>query len=359
MMIKLLCAIRDLLTKISGGSTSNTALLEAILKAINEQGELLNDTPLKLDVVCFDTGGTSPVMLLPVVTIVDGAVKSTQYFLTDGTAYTGQKPVPADPCDCACEVCEGDEDCKVTIKMDGFDLDDGIVESGQTSVFRVSNAAGEIGVLEHDYTTTSDDVNKSSYYTPLIALINSVPDFSISLDTDVQIGSQGKPTWLLTYTGAGDDALIIQKADSVGNLNNGDTLTWKVSETCENKGNASWDGQGSDPFNSGGVVLNPKKNAYSLKGVERTETKIGYDDPSFSSAFTGIPLINWTKADLVAVLNGDAGLAIPPNVLSGIDYSATTWSVHPTSDAIVATGANIPATIDLVNLGISIPMTTI
>lgn len=104
---------------------------------------------------------------------------------------------------------------------------------------------------------------------------------------------------------------------------------------------------------------NTEKNIYKLADFLKQETKIGFDAPAFNKAHTGISPDGWDKASLAAQLNADAALATPVNNDSGIDYTGTTWAAHATEDAVVASGANIPATLDFASINISVPVSII
>lgn len=102
-------------------------------------------------------------------------------------------------------------------------------------------------------------------------------------------------------------------------------------------------------------------NAFDLSDVNKAEnTKVAFDTPTFDKAHTDVGTNNWTAADLVAALNAAAANATAANNNNGIDYTGTTWAVHSTNpEAIVASGVNIPATLDLVSIGVSLPVTSI
>lgn len=238
MIYQALCRIYD------GMMEKLTELIETVKNKDTKAGK----QAIRLDSSCYNVGGSEPSILTPVLTIVDGKEESRVYYNPDNTLYMGvSDPVHVDPCDCHCPPCEKGK-CSLQILMEGFDDDNSSMEAGTTTAFRVSNADGIVGTIEHDYTTTSDGVTKSSLYTPLIALINNVPDFTITLKEDVKIEQAGKPVWLITYTGDGNDGLLIEKAPKVVQLGTMDDMTWKIGEDCINKWKSSWDGMGSDPF---------------------------------------------------------------------------------------------------------------
>lgn len=110
--------------------------------------------------------------------------------------------------------CPCDNGC---ILMEAFDIDRGIGDVGDTTTFLINLDGNLQSTVVHDYTTTSDGVNVSSFYTPIIAAINAVPGWSISLHSDIPVASQGKPTWKVEYTGAGASQLVIDK-DSGGSV---------------------------------------------------------------------------------------------------------------------------------------------
>lgn len=123
--------------------------------------------------------------------------------------------------------CDCDENTVCT-QVNAFDYDRGLVAIGQTTAYRMILDTVTQSTVVHDYTTTSDGTNVSTYYDPIIAAINAVPGWSMTLVTDVLQTNQGKPTWRVEYTGAGPSELIIQNATSVAGLGNGDSYIFRV-----------------------------------------------------------------------------------------------------------------------------------
>lgn len=127
------------------------------------------------------------------------------------------------------------------ILMDGFDVDRGLVTVGDTTTFLISLDGTLQSTVVHDYLSTSDGINVSSYYPPIISAINAVPGWSISLETDVLQTAQGKPTWKVEYSGTGASQLVIDK-DSGGSV-----LTLDADGAGNIVGSTNW-GVDSFPF---------------------------------------------------------------------------------------------------------------
>ena len=220
-------------------AAETNVLLSAILEAISSQGDLLNDQALLLGNACFKTDAGA-LELTPAVTIVDGFVKSTIYFKQDGTQYIGAVS-PTDPCDCPCH--SGCSEVKACLYVDLFDVDRGLLQAGETTSFEIQSSSGTVTVV-HDYVTSSDAVNVSSFYTPIMAEINSRAGWSIEVVKDVGVADTGKPTYRLSHEGNVADTMKIVKTP------NGDVYEFVSDGAGSLTGTALDNGQpfGSDPF---------------------------------------------------------------------------------------------------------------
>ena len=111
------------------------------------------------------------------------------------------------------------------IQMLAWDNDDGLLSPGETSFLEIKVDGVSQAVLPHDYTTSSDGVNKSTWYTPWIAAINALPEWSITLVNEVALATgQGKPEWRIDYNGAGGAELRLCKSNSLGTPANQEQL---------------------------------------------------------------------------------------------------------------------------------------
>lgn len=112
------------------------------------------------------------------------------------------------PCsDCGIRAC---------ILLDAFDtMSENALSPGEFMEMQLILDGVVISTTVHDYLTTSDTVNKSTWYGPWISAINALPNWSISLDTDTASTGSGKVTWLVEYNGPGNETLRIYKG-SVG-----------------------------------------------------------------------------------------------------------------------------------------------
>lgn len=125
-------------------------------------------------------------------------------------------------------VCEDTETVTAKKCLLAFDYDRGLVQSGETSAFGILLDGVSQSTVVHDYTTTSDGTNVSTYYDPVIAAVNAVPGWSMVLVTDVNQSDQGKPQWEVSFTGTGPSELTIQYASSVGSLGSSDAYIFSV-----------------------------------------------------------------------------------------------------------------------------------
>lgn len=113
-----------------------------------------------------------------------------------------------------------------------------------------------------------------------------------------------------------------------------------------------------DPCSCGCVNCTeaPSENVYQLEAFMQTEdTKYNLDDPTFTNAYGNVSA-PWTATDLANSLNTEAANAVPPMIPSGIDYSTTIWAGDDTANNVYVVSGPAPTTLDLVSIGISIPV---
>lgn len=189
-----------------------------------------------IETICATVDGGEFVQLVPAIVFNQNtnAPAGVRYFDREGAEVTGVI-VKGKDCDCGCE------DCGSCILMDGFDVDRGIVTPGDTTTFVLTKDTVVEATVVHDYTTSSDGVNVSSFYVPIIAAINAIAGWAIVLETDVAIADQGKPTWRVEYTGSGASQLIIDKDGG------GSVLTLDADGSGSIVGTTNW-GTDSFPF---------------------------------------------------------------------------------------------------------------
>lgn len=312
-----LCTAK-LLSQLTSTVAGNQVLLQAILDALLTQNDKLNDQAVSLGEGCFTTGAATPEILTTIAVIVDGGVQNRLWTYPDGTPYAGPTPVAADPCDCPCLECTPDVVVKACLFVDLFDTDDGLLQVGQTTQYEIAANAGNVTMV-HDYTTSSNGVDKSSFYTPIIAAINSIAGWSIVLEVDTKIGSNTKPTYRITHTGNAPDTLIIKKTP------NGDV--YKIaSDGAGNITGATDDSGSGAPFGS-----DPFDHPACAAGVDfPTPTgvlwKVEGNNPSWS------PMGEWAF-DTVAgsVPNGvnGNGIAVFELALTNAGYVVTNPGGNP------------------------------
>ena len=220
-------------------------MLCKLMSMITDLGESLNEQPLKGEAKCMLLDG-QPALLTPVITIVDGAVVGDTQWLDENTMtfVTGVVTENLDPCTCLALTDCPDCGCEASILLDAFDYDRGLLTPGDTSTFEIFLDGVSQANIVHDYTTSSDGVNVSSFYTPVVAAINAVAGWSMAVDTDVAVADQGKPTWLMEFSGTGPSELRIVKG--------ADILTINVDAACAITGTSDDGGTGApfgtDPF---------------------------------------------------------------------------------------------------------------
>lgn len=100
------------------------------------------------------------------------------------------------------------------ILMEAFDNDSGLLEAGEFSQLEIKIDGVSTGApIVHDYTTSYNGSDKSTWYTPWLAAINALPEWSITLvqDTSGNQPAQGKPIWQVDYAGSGSSELKLCK----------------------------------------------------------------------------------------------------------------------------------------------------
>ena len=176
--------------------------------------------PVALEELCVDVDGV-PQAATPVAWFnqSDSSYTSTIYLDEMGLPIAGVVTPAADPCQCCPAPCE---DIRACIQLQAFDQDTGLMQPGDTTNYEITLDGTTEAVINHDYFTTSDGLNKSTWYTPIIAAINALPGWTMTLITDVALPSNGKPTWRVEYEGPNPSTLEIIKTP------NGDIYTIAV-----------------------------------------------------------------------------------------------------------------------------------
>jgi hypothetical protein len=201
---------------------------------------------VQLSDTCVTVDGLNPQYATPVPLFnqISGVFIGKVWLDAVGDEITGVV-AKTDPCDCECVDC-GVEAC---ILMDGFDVDRGLFDPGDTTSFVIRVDGVVQATVVHDYTTTSDGVNVSSFYAPVIAAINALPDWSIAVQTDVAIADQGKVEWIVNSTATAAQTLeIIKFVTGTTPPPGADTLTLVADGAGAITGTSTFDGNGSDPF---------------------------------------------------------------------------------------------------------------
>lgn len=128
--------------------------------------------------------------------------------ISTGTMLTGA-PVWVDEC-APCAIAPR------CIQLFAFDNDTGLLTPGDFTEYELFIDGVLHNTIVHDYSTTSNGTDKSTWYDPIIAAINALPGWSMSVNTDVALPSNGKVLWDINYTGANDQQLIITKGPMGG-----------------------------------------------------------------------------------------------------------------------------------------------
>lgn len=127
------------------------------------------------------------------------------------------------------------------IQVNLFDQDSGLIVPGTTETFELRIDGVLQTTVVHDYSTTDDGINKSSWYLPVVAAVNALPDWSMTLVSDIALPAGGKPTYRIEYTGTGAQTLRIDKLNSV------DFTEYVADGSGNMTGNWSW-APDSTPF---------------------------------------------------------------------------------------------------------------
>lgn len=163
--------------------------------------------PVALEELCVKVDGIAqaavPVMLYNAAT---GLHVSTSYVNDLGQPIVGAI-TPASPCDCPCTDCPDILACQQMLAWDY--VAQASLTPGSTQSFRIWENGVLLTTVIHDYLTTTDNVNKSSWYAPIVAAINAVPGWNISVIADVPVGNNGRVLWKLEYSGTAGSTLLI------------------------------------------------------------------------------------------------------------------------------------------------------
>lgn len=179
---------------------------------------------------CVTVDGTDAQHATPVVVFnqATGLYVRTDWYDSAGSPITGVV-VETDPCDCPCLDC-GDFLACTLVRL--FDVTTfGALVATDSNAFEISTQAGVQATIAHDYLTTADSVGKASWYTPVMAAINALPNWTITLVSDVADDNsdvEHKPQWQINYSGPGSEFLRIEKANTVGGLGSDDAYLLTV-----------------------------------------------------------------------------------------------------------------------------------
>lgn len=111
----------------------------------------------------------------------------------------------------------GDENVTGCIRVEAWDNDNGLLEAGEFSQLELKIDGVSTGApIVHDYTTSYNGVDKSTWYDPWVAAINALPNWNITLITEVSGNqpAQGKPLWQIDYSGPGNEELTLCKGSA-------------------------------------------------------------------------------------------------------------------------------------------------
>lgn len=219
---------------------ANTDNVESLLETLIST--ILSREPTQLAIlpeICGTSdGGTTHAYFTPaqVWNTINSTLVAKLFFDTQGDPVTGV--VAADPCECECIECGSTE--LACILVDGFDAE---LEPdvGDNMTFEVLLDGTNQATVVHDYTTTEAGGNKSTWYAPLITAINAVAGWTITLQTDVAVGTPGKPTWRVEYSGTTASTLVIDKEGG------GSVITLTADGAGNITGTDNWAG-GTSPF---------------------------------------------------------------------------------------------------------------
>lgn len=139
--------------------------------------------------------------------------------------------------------CPEDDLLEACIQMEGFDYYGiGDYQNGDTTIFEVFLDGNTQGLLALDYTVETDGVNKSSWYTQVVALVNAQAGWSMSVVTDAAEGTSQRPVWLIEYSGTGASTLAIREGNDIRTI--AVDAAGVVTSSAEDNGNPF----GTDPY---------------------------------------------------------------------------------------------------------------
>jgi hypothetical protein len=347
--------LSDVLTQVTA-INENTDEVEGLLQQLITLAVRDQSAPVAGDAFCAIVDGVPGVTVKPVALVDQHSLVhvTTLYYDEAMNPITGTVEVD-DPCNClSCDECG---DVQACILFSGFDMYRGLLSVGDTTQFDIAVDGTVQSSVVHDYTTSADGTTVSSWYTPVIAAINALPNWSIAVEEDVAVTDEGKVTWQLEHTGTVAETLTITKTP------NGDVLSFASDGAGTILGTSSDGGSGtpfgSDPFDhpacvagdGAPVVPGPTISGFDVAVALGQDSKIDFNNPAFDDAFSEIGGA-WVAADLVARLNDQVNFPAPS------PYDTTVWQLHPTNPTVVQVASGpVPTTIDFVSLSISVPFT--
>lgn len=150
---------------------------------------------------------------------------------------------PSDPCPCE----TGCDPLTTAVTFIGFDYySESDWQPADTTVWDIHIDGVVQSTVVIDYLVATDGVNKSSWYTSLVAAVNALPGWTMTLVTDVPVTGSGRPTWEISFSGTGPQQLRLENTTSGADIYNID-----VDAACAITG-VSDDGSGfpfgTDPF---------------------------------------------------------------------------------------------------------------
>ena len=221
----------QLLSQLTEITLAQNISLQAILDALLLQNDKLNDQAVKIGESCFKTDAADPEVLITIITIVDGEVKSTLYTYADGTPYTGSTPIATDPCDCPCKPCgtviidpPEVKACALLDFADMFSIQQFREEGGQGGFIGwqvemgATSSSGDQANAISDFLNPGNAVNKSEWYAAFVAGVHAMAEWDMVLVTDVAVGLEGKPQYKLSFTGTGTGSIKFKYAKPDGTV---------------------------------------------------------------------------------------------------------------------------------------------
>lgn len=154
-----------------------------------------------LEELCANVDGV-PQRVVPVIfhTLASGHV-TTVFYDGMGQPITGAVTA-ANPCDCPAPVpCSPATTCHLFRGWDYFTVGD--LTPGDTSTFYVVVNGVVHGSATFDYLVQYNGVDKSSFYGPLVTLLNTIPDITWTLHQDFAGTAGDRVEWRIEYANAG------------------------------------------------------------------------------------------------------------------------------------------------------------